>query len=106
MNEVHIHLLAKTEARRLYLERHLLSKYAAAEPAGAGERVAALAQRAGRGLGGMLHRQRRAWQTSQPTCRDRRWASTSNPSRSRDCADGRIPLFGRSPFDPGEARRL
>lgn len=55
MNEVHIHLLAKTEARRLYLEQHLLSKYATPlnRPALA-DALAALAQRAGRGLGGML----------------------------------------------------
>lgn len=55
MNEIHIHLLAKTEAWRLSLERHLLSKYATPlnRPALANA-LAALAQRAGRGLGGMF----------------------------------------------------
>jgi hypothetical protein len=55
MNEVHIHLLARTEAQRLSVEQHLKSRYFTPMNRGAlANALAAFAQRAGHGLRAMV----------------------------------------------------
>jgi hypothetical protein len=55
MNEVHLHLLAKTEAQRLSVERHIISWYFTPMNRGAlASALVALAQGARRGLAGMF----------------------------------------------------
>jgi len=55
MNEVHLHLLAKTEAQRLSVERHIISRYFTPMNRGAlANALVAFARGAGRGLAGMF----------------------------------------------------
>src|SRR5882672_7748528 len=55
MNEVHLHLLAKTEAQRLAVERHIISRYFTPMNRGAlANALAAYARGARRGLAGMF----------------------------------------------------
>src|SRR5262249_12282080 len=54
MNEVHLHLLAKTETQRLSVERHIISRYFTPMNRGAlANALVACAQGARRGLVGM-----------------------------------------------------